>query len=101
MQMPVFQSIARNLAERQEQLGTGCCVGVHMLRELQPRGDPVQDPRRAEECLGDPRSQRTGGSPGESPASAARFQLLGCLPNGTTLSAPDQAPASTAEQSLT
>lgn len=44
MQMPVFQSIARDLAERQEQLGTGCCVGVHMHREPQPRGYPVQAP---------------------------------------------------------
>lgn len=44
MQMPVFQSIARDLADRQEQLGTGCYVGVHMHRESQPRGDPVQAP---------------------------------------------------------
>lgn len=44
MQMPVFQSIARDLAERQEQLGTGCCVGVHVHGELQPRVDPVQAP---------------------------------------------------------
>lgn len=64
MQMPVFQSIVRDLAERQEQLETGCCVGVHVHREPQPQGDPEQAPCGPEEPLGDPHSQRTGGSPG-------------------------------------
>jgi len=40
MQMPRFQSIARILAERQQQLGTGCCVGVHVHQELQPQVGP-------------------------------------------------------------
>lgn len=97
MQMPVFQSIARDLAERQEQLGTSCCVGVHMHTESQPQGDPVQAPLRAEESLGDPCSQKTGGSPGESPERTASFQSLGCLPNGIALSVPDQASAFTEE----
>jgi len=97
MQMPVSQSIVRDLAERQEQSGTGCCVGVHMHREPQAREDRVQASRRAEESLGDPCSRRTGGNPGESPASTARCQLLGCLPNGTVFSAPDWAAASIEE----
>lgn len=37
-----------------------------MHREPQPQGDPEQAPCGAEEPLGDPHSQRTGGSPGES-----------------------------------
>lgn len=94
MQMPVFQSIARDLAERQEQLETGCCVGVLVHREQQPQGDPEQAPCRAEEPLGDPHSQRTGGSPGESQQAQLDPSRLGVcltalLPKGFLQSFPE------------